>query len=80
MVEKINAMAPNNVVEQKTFTTSEVESIINALKEFHKLEIQTLKEYHRLEIQALKDYHQVEMTTFKNEISKQAGEISVLTE
>ena len=65
MVEKIKAMAPNTVVEQKTFTASEV----NALKETHQLEIQRLK-----------DAHQVEVMSMKKEISKQAGEISVLTE
>ena len=65
MVEKIKAMAPNTVVEQKTFTVSEV----NALKETHQLEIQRLK-----------DAHQVEVMSMKKEISKQAGEISVLTE
>ena len=39
MVEKINAMAPNTVVEQKTFTTTEVNSMINALKDAYELKI-----------------------------------------
>ena len=80
MVEMIKAMAPQPVVEQKTFTTTKVDNMINALKETHQLEMEKLKDVHQLEMQRLKDAHQVEVTLLKNEISKQAGEISVLTE